>query len=164
MIDYVIIKNKLNRLDTEYNNSMSDPDLPIFYSKLAVLEFSGWLEDSIDYMLYSYIDNHIVDIKVREEIRNIVKNNYGFHYYANLFKLFSSVLGVNNWENIEDALKPQKFQDFVNTVNTYSGMRNKAAHSSVVVTNTFCSPSRTIDAFNKLKPALMIIEDKISEL
>lgn len=42
VVNYTDIEAKLLRLDTEYNNSILDPDLPIFFSKLAVIEFSGW--------------------------------------------------------------------------------------------------------------------------
>lgn len=164
MVDFIGIENKLRRLDAEYNNNMQDPDLPVFYSKLAVLEFSGWLEDSIDDILFRYIDSHILDTKVRDEIRKSVRKNYGFHYYNNLFKLFTSVLGVNNWENIEDALKPQKFHDLIDVANTYSGIRNQAAHSSIVVMHTFYSPSSTIAAYNRVKPAIMAIDNEISKL
>lgn len=73
MVDFIGIENKLRRLDAEYNNNMQDPDLPVFYSKLAVLEFSGWLEDSIDDILFRYIDSHILDTKVRDEIRKSVR-------------------------------------------------------------------------------------------
>lgn len=114
MVNYTDIEAKLQRLDTEYNNSILDPDLPIFYSKLAVIEFSGWIEDSVDSIVYDYIDNHIVDPIVKQNIKKNIKGNYGFNYYSNLFKVFTSVLGVDTWENIEDKLKPQNLVDLVN--------------------------------------------------
>lgn len=40
----------------------------------------------------------------------------------------------------------------------------KAAHSSIVVMATFSSPSTTIAAYNKVKPAMMIIENEIASL
>lgn len=164
VVNYTDIEVKLQRLDTEYNHSILDPDLPIFYSKLAVIEFSGWIEDSVDTIVYDYIDNHIIDPTVKKNIKKTVNGNYGFNYYNNLFKVFTSVLGVNTWENIEDKLKPQKWEDLVNVTSTYTGIRNKAAHSSIVVTNTFSSPSSTIAAYNKVKPAMMIIENEIASL
>ena len=164
MVNYTDIEAKLQRLDTEYNNSILDPDLPIFYSKLAVIEFSGWIEDSVDSIVYDYIDNHIVDPIVKQNIKKNINKNYGFNYYSNLFKVFTSVLGVDTWENIEDKLKPQKLVDLVNITSTFTGIRNKAAHSSIVVTATFSSPSTTIAAYNKVKPAMMIIENEISSL
>ena len=160
MVNYTDIEAKLQRLDTEYNNRILDPDLPIFFSKLAVIEFSGWMEDSVDSILY----NHIVDSTVKENIKKNIKGNFGFNYYSNLFKVFTSVLGVDTWENIEDKLKPQKLADLVNITSTFTGIRNKAAHSSIVVTNTFSSPSTTIVAYNKVKPAMMIIENEIASL
>ena len=164
MVNYTDIEAKLQRLDTEYNNSILDPDLPIFYSKLAVIEFSGWIEDSVDSIVYDYIDNHIVDPIVKQNIKKNINKNYGFNYYSNLFKVFTSVLGVDTWENIEDKLKPQKLVDLVNITSTFTGIRNKAAHSSIVVMATFSSPSTTIAAYNKVKPAMMIIENEISSL
>ena len=111
MVNYTDIEAKLQRLDTEYNNSILDPDLPIFYSKLAVIEFSGRIEDSVDSIVYDYIDNHIVDPIVKQNIKKNIKGNFGFNYYSNLFKVFTSVLGVDTWENIEDKLKPQNLVD-----------------------------------------------------
>ena len=164
MVNYTDIEAKLQRLDTEYNNSILDPDLPIFYSKLAVIEFSGWIEDSVDSIVYDYIDNHIVDPIVKKNIKENVNKNYGFEYYSNLFKVFTSVLGGDTWENIEDKLKPQNLVDLVNVTSTFTGIRNKAAHSSIVVMATFSSPSTTIAAYNKVKPAMMIIENEIASL
>lgn len=163
MVNYTDIEAKLQRLDTEYNNSILDPDLPIFYSKLAVIEFSGWIEDSVDSIVYDYIDNHIVDPIIKKNIKENVNRNYGFNY-SNLFKVFTSVLGVDTWENIEDKLKPQNLVDLVNVTSTFTGIRNKAAHSSIVVMATFSSPSTTIAAYNKVKPAMIIIENEIASL
>lgn len=164
MVNYTDIEAKLNRLDTEYNKSILDPDLPIFYSKLAVIEFSGWMEDSVDTIVYDYINSHIIDPVVKQHIEKCVNGNFGFNYYSNLFKVFTSVLGVNTWENIEDKLKPQNLLNLVNVTSTYTGIRNKAAHSSIVVTNTFSSPSTTIAAYNKIKPAMMMIEHEVAAL
>ena len=47
---------------------------------------------------------------------------------------------------------------------TFTGIRNKAAHSSIVVMATFSSPSTTIAAYNKVKPAMIIIENEIASL
>lgn len=85
VVNYTDIEAKLQRLDTEYNNSILDPDLPIFYSKLAVIEFSGWIEDSVDSIVYDYIDNHIVDPIVKQNIKKNIQGNFGFNYYSNLF-------------------------------------------------------------------------------
>ena len=84
MVNYTDIEAKLQRLDTEYNNRILDPDLPIFFSKLAVIEFSGWMEDSVDSILYDYIDNHIVDSTVKENIKKNI-TLIPQHYNLTLF-------------------------------------------------------------------------------
>lgn len=48
MVNYVDIENTLIHLDTSYLSSMSDPLLPILLSKTALIEFSGWIEQSMD--------------------------------------------------------------------------------------------------------------------
>ena len=58
MIDYISIQSTLNRLDAEYNTT-TDIQLPILYSKLAVLELCGWIETNIDNILYEYVDSEV---------------------------------------------------------------------------------------------------------
>lgn len=91
MIDKTDILQTIKRLDQEYNNHIEDPDLPIFYSKLAVLEFSGWIEQSFDTIMYEYLDLHIVNEDSKNIFKSFIKGNYGFRYETNTYKTFSIV-------------------------------------------------------------------------
>lgn len=164
MINYNNIENVLVRLDNEFNLSLSDPDMPVFFSKLAVIELAGWLEDSIDDMLFEYLDNHLLDAQIITVVKNTIKKNYGFKYEGNIQKICIAVVGANNWENIIDKLNDTDLNNLISITNTLSTSRNNAAHSSIVVTRTFNAPSITLSDFRKIKPAIMTIESEISSI
>ena len=74
MINYTDIANTLNRLEREFT-SCSDIQMPVLYSKLAVLELCGWIELSVDTILYEYVDNKILDSDCKKGIKTIIKKN-----------------------------------------------------------------------------------------
>ncbi len=162
MIDYISIANTLSKLDKEYS-SCKDIQMSILYSKLAVLELCGWIETSIDDMLYNYIDEHIIDNSCKDKIKQIIKRNNGFNYETNLFNLFCSVLGINNLENILYALTDSEFQYLKSITYIYSQDRNKAAHTDTPngTTRRYNSPSNVLHDYGLLKPTLEHIEREV---
>lgn len=161
MVDYISIENTLQRLEKEYNACITDSDMPVFFSKLAVIELSGWLEDSIDVILNDYLDSHIVYSDVIDPVKEIIKKNYGFKYEKNILKICLSVLGANNWENIVDKLMPVEYENLKTITSSLTSSRNNAAHTSIVTTRTFNAPSLTLADFMKLKPAIITIEKEV---
>lgn len=165
MVNYTAIKKTLVRLDSEYNTSIADPDMPVFFSKLAIIELSGWLEDSIDDILYDYMGRHLIDIDVIHDIKkDIIEKNYGFKYKQNIQKICFAVLGANNWENIKDKISTVDLLNLQTITGTLTNSRNNAAHSSTIVTRTFNAPSITLSEFNKLMPAIQTIEKEVKKL
>ena len=106
MVDYTTIRKILQKIEGEYNNYMvsSDVHMPQLLSKLATMEFSGWIEVSIDEILHNYLDNHIVDPNGRTIINKFIKDIHGFSFDNHIYKIFSLVIGANNWENVLDTL------------------------------------------------------------
>lgn len=84
MVNYVDIENTLKHLDSTYLSSMSDPFLPILLSKTALIEFSGWIEQSMDQILYEYLDSHVCEINIIKYIKDQIRKNYGFKYESNI--------------------------------------------------------------------------------
>lgn len=166
MVDYIGIENTLKRLDVEYNAQMSDPQMPILFSKLAVIELCGWIEESFDDLLIGYIDTHIIDPNCQRIIKKIINDNYGFHYERHVFKIFSAVIGVNNWENIIDKLSPSDLGNFQTILNSYSQGRNRAAHTHTPIgtTRSFDAPSLVLSNFQKIKNAISVIENEMNIL
>lgn len=165
MVDYIEIINTLNKLDSEYSAS-SDLQMTILYSKLSVIELCGWIEVSIDEILTNYIDSHIIDVSLVNDIKRIIKRNYGFKYDNNIFPLLCSVLGINNVENMLDSIPLAQFVQFKCIVENYSVVRNIAAHTDTPLgtTRTFYAPSQVIGDYAKIKPFVTSIEDYIKAL
>lgn len=165
MINFSSILNTLNLLDREYGAAIG-VDLPQLYSKLAVLEFTGWIEVSFDTLCADYINGHVVDSGNQTKIRQIVSNNYGFKFDTNIFPMMCSVLGINNWENILDAFPTADLFNMKAVLGNYKAERDRAAHNNTIsgVTPSFRTPSTVIVDYNKLKPAFQYLEAAIRAL
>lgn len=153
------------QLDSEYSTTV-DVNMQLLYSKLAVLEFSGWIEVSMDTVCKDYISRKIVLSDNINRINKIVDKHYGFSYDDNVYPMMCSVLGINNWENILDTFSTLDKSNFLAVLGTYKNLRNRAAHTNTVhgVTPTFMTPSAVIVDFGKIKPAFQHLESKLKSL
>lgn len=141
---------------------MSDPILPILLSKTALIEFSGWIEQSIDQILYDYLDNHIIDDNMNKYIRNQIRKNYGFKYENNILKILSITIGAYNLENVLDRININQFKTLVDG---YSDKRNNAAHTHTAgTTTTYDAPSVILNDFRRIKPIITTIEKEVLSL
>ena len=170
MIDYVSIKSTLDLLEQEYNtalnNNNTDQQMPILYSKLAILELCGWIEVSIDNVLYEYVNNNVSKEENKKIIKERINGNYGFKFKSNLQPLFCSVFGIKNYETIIGALSDQELANMQTTLGNLAKLRDIAAHNNteVGITPTYNAPSQTITDYKKIKPAFEIIEKEIQKL
>ncbi len=164
-VDYTTIETILNELNAQYSRTLGSADvtLPVAYSKLALLEMSGWIEESVDTILYNYIDNKILDVDCRDRVRGIIEHNYSFDY-KHLYHIFICALGVNNWENIIDAISQARISVLATKCNEYKRKRNDAAHTYQLVTATYSAPSQVITDFHTIQPILFDIEQEIIKL
>ena len=78
MIARSYILANLKTLDRKYNMATSTRD-SLFYSKLAILELCGWIEESMDDIVLRCACRHLTDIdNITFVKRQIIKRNYGF--------------------------------------------------------------------------------------
>lgn len=163
MVDYTNIKETLIRLDQEYEKA-TDSKSPILLSKLAILELCGWIETSIDEILKNYIHNHVCSEICINLIIKIIDRNYGFHYKRNLLPLFSSVIGINNLDNILDKLPiPEQIKSLTET---YTKQRNDAAHTNTIegTTPSYFAPSKVLHDYGIIESAIKFIEKEMNLL
>ncbi len=165
VIDFTTINNTLTQLDGVYSSTV-DADLLQLYSKLAVLELSGWIEVSFDTLCLDYVNRKIVFSANQTKIMQIVKKHYGYSYDTNIYPMMCSVLGINNWENILDSFPTADFVNLKSILGTYKTLRDPAAHTNTVagVTPTFRAPSTVMVDFNQIKPAFQYLETKFNAL
>lgn len=165
MIDFTTIQTNLTRLETEYA-SATDLTMNVLYSKLAVIEFCGWIEVSIDTLAKDYLNNTILDHTLKGKVETFIDGHYGFSYDRNVLPIICSAIGASNWENIIDICPVSDFGNFLNILGNYKRMRNSAAHTNVVVgvTMTYYSPSVVLNDYTKIKPAIQLFETEIAKL
>lgn len=161
MINFTTIENTLVKIEALYNAS-TDSHLQILYSKLAILELSGWLEESFDEILHEYLNNKVTTDYITLG-KEIIKKNNGIHW-DKIRLMINNIIGVSNLETIESLLESSLagisiIKPFLNTL---TPNRNIAAHTSILVSRTFDAPSVTIGQFRRIKPILVEIENLIS--
>ncbi len=155
-MDKILIEQTLNNLDSLYQNNPADQ---VYYSKLAILELSGWLEETIDELLIHYSQSklNLDNLKYFEEK---IKNTWGANYSSNIRNLLIIVVGLINVETIENNLKQNGgYLDLLkNTTKSLKKARDDCAHTSTAgVTQQFQAPSY-------YKQVLINIYDSLIEL
>ena len=165
MIDYTTIQTNLAQLDASYA-SATDITMNILYSKLAVIEFCGWIEVSIDTLAKDHLNCSILDHTLKGKVESFIDGHYGFDYERNVLPIICCAIGTSNWENIIDSCPISDFNNFLAILRNYKRMRNSAAHTNVVigVTMTYFSPSVVLNDYNRIRPAIQFFESEIAKL
>jgi hypothetical protein len=163
MIAVSYISHTLNELDKLYNSSSSQKKA-IYFSKLALIELCGWIEEAIDDMILRHSSRHLKDPKnilYCKEI--IVMPTYGFQYKKNIRPMLISLIGLIEVEKLEKELeKTSKISLLKGHLGNIKESRNIAAHTHLKgVTRVFNAPSRTIGDFNRIKIILENIDKEL---
>ena len=96
----------VREIDVEYNK-ITATHFAVLYSKLAVIEFCGWIEKTLDEIIKEYINNKLALQENKNYIEsNIIKQTHGFSYENHFRKMFVNTIGIKNFENLEDDLEP----------------------------------------------------------
>ena len=156
---------ELQKLEKLYNQAMrgTDIDLPKFYAKLALLELSGWIEESMDEMVKKY------SLKKRVShayIDNLIKKNYSFDYQKNFREMLVKLLGLKNLEILEKKVQKNKKDELESSLALLKPMRDNHAHTTLQgkgPTPTIWAPTYTLSIFNKVYVGLREYEIKLNE-
>lgn len=156
MISRSYILDTLKSLDRRYNRATSLKE-SLFYSKLAILELCGWIEESMDDVVLRCAYRHLTDkeyIKYFKE--QIVDKTYGFDYHQNFRKMLIQLLGIINVEKIEKRVDASKQLRFTATLDGLKKVRNSEAHTHIKgVTRSINAPSITLSQFPALYNGLL---------
>lgn len=153
-------------IENRYNADMTtNLHFAILDSKLAIIEFCGWIEQTIDEILKAYINNKLIVQSNKDYIENIIKRTYGFTYDNHLRKMMISIIGMNKLENFEDYLenKGGLLSQLKPMLEMLTQERNKAAHTFTPqgTTITYQAPSVVLSQINTITPILQEIEQEI---
>lgn len=164
MIDFATIESTLKDLDSRYNDT-NEGVVQVYCSKLAVLEFGGWVEEAIDGIVRQYISNTKISNKyLKDFIDKKISETYGFKFDL-LSNLFCLTLGVKLWEDLIIELEDKQYLDqFKCILNDFTKKRNDAAHKSISQMTTYEAPSTILNNFKRVKPILQHIDNYIGTL
>ena len=145
MISRCYITNILKDLNRGYIKSSSSKK-SLFYSKLAVIELCGWIEESMDDIIIRCAHRKLKlasSIKFTE--RQIVKPNYGFTYDGHFRKMLIQLVGIITTEKIERLVDPTISDIFKSQLESLKSVRNSEAHTHLKgFTRSIDAPSATL--------------------
>jgi hypothetical protein len=166
MIALSYISSTLTELDRLYNKSTSQKKA-VFYSKLALIELCGWVEETLDDIILRHAYRHLKDKDNKNYCKNrIVKPNYGFEYNKNIRPMLISLVGLIEVEKLELELEKNALITLLKGhLGNIKESRNIAAHTHVKgITKRFNAPSRTIGDFERIKPILLRIDKELRKM
>jgi hypothetical protein len=160
MIDKIAIENTINTLNTEYNKHSGNE---IFLSKLSLMEFCGWIEQSFDEILKNYINSKSLEPKNIDYANKIIDDVYSFEE-AKIRKMLINILGIVNFGLVETALSSD-WEQFKSTLNNFYKKRCTAAHTHIDrTTQSFDAPSVIRTNLNNLFPIMQKLETEVNRL
>lgn len=161
MVTRTNISNTITELDTLYTNN---PSQSIYFSKLALIELCGWIEQTMDDIVTDHATSMLVDQKNISFVQNqIVKRTYGFHYEDNFRGMLMRLIGLIELERVETSLSAGGDLAILQAqLNILKSKRNDAAHTAISgVMITYDSPSIILANLNTIYPILIKIENEL---
>ena len=167
------IRDNLAAIEAGFADAMASTELEkgtilsAMFSKLAVLELCGWLEQTIDRILYHYVNVTISNRQLRNTIKEqVIDTVYGFKYAKELKPLFMKILGAARFNHILRVLG-RKGQDeiLLSCIQKLNRERNVAAHTywNDKAQQHFDAPSCTYQEFLTLVPIVTEIDKCIKQ-
>lgn len=152
MIAKSYIEKSLQELDILYNQATSQKK-SIYFSKLALIELCGWIEETLDDIIIRHANRNL-----KEQInktyckKQIVKPNYGFEYERNLRPMLIKLIGLINIEKMEKSLEKTAQITLLTTyLQNLKTTRNDAAHTHLKgVTRRYNAPSQTLGDYRNI--------------
>lgn len=155
MITRSYITGNLQAIHRSYLRATSQRE-SLFFSKLAILELCGWIEESMDDVVMRCAMRHLKEKHNRDYCRDdFVKRTYGFDYHNNFRFMLIRLLGLVNVENIEARVNSSKRDSMTAALSSLKTQRNTEAHTHVRgTTRIINAPSVTIAQFQPLYDGL----------
>lgn len=160
---YILIN--LESLEKLYNKSTGAKQ-GLFFSKLAILELCGWIEESMDDIILRSSIRKLNNANNRNFIKNsVIKRTFGFEYNSHFRNMLIDLIGIINVEKLENKLDSVKFQLMTSTLDTLKIIRNTEAHTHIKgITKRLDAPSVTRSRFLPIFEGLKDIDLKLRNL
>ena len=156
MIARSYILANITTLDRKYQRATSVKE-SLFYSKLAILELCGWIEESMDDIVRGCAKRHLTEqVNIVFIEKHVIKQTHGFNYQTNFRKMLIQLIGIINIEKVEKSLDQGKLTRFTAALDSLKIDRNTEAHTHIKgVTRHINAPSVTLAQFPALYEGLI---------
>jgi hypothetical protein len=163
MITKSYLLKTLNWLDQLYNDPTADDQKTSSYSKLALIELCGWIEETMDDIVLRCAKRCLKSPANQKFIKDeIIKPNSNFQYEAFRKKLMM-VFGLATLEKIEEELETTgKISALKGYLVNLKTSRNQAAHTHTKGTlTTYDAPSKTKYNFDRIYALLTELDAEL---
>lgn len=162
MITKSYLLKTLNWLDQLYNDPTADDQKTSSYSKLALIELCGWIEETMDDIVLRCAKRCLKSPANLKFIDKTVHNTNSFEYEA-FRKMLMMVIGLATLEKIEEQLETTgKISALKGDLGNLKRSRNQAAHTHTKGTlTTYDAPSKTKYNFDRIYALLTELDAEL---
>ena len=160
MVNKATIVRNLSELDSRYNRRSHNPRDPLYFSKLALIELCGWIEVTMDGIIWDCARKHVRDPNNLKHVEDrVIQRTYSFTYNDHFRGMLTSVIGLANVERLERSFNPVKFDLMKSSLGTLKEERNRAAHTHIAnATQSLSAPSAIWAHFRYVYDGLKDVE------
>jgi hypothetical protein len=121
----------LSELDAWFNEAGITAEKAKLLSKLATLEYCGWLEERFDQLVLNVSTE--CQISAADSVKGVIKGTHGFTYHSHLREMLVVSVGergVNAAELLMESAHPNQLAALVSALSTLKVARGFLAHNS----------------------------------
>lgn len=130
MIPVTYIKRNISTIGARYNAANKPLDV-LLLAKLAIIEVGGWVEMSMDDLVFRCGRKLKKPENESYLVNTIIRPTWGFDYRKNFRKMLIQAIGLATLEIIESAVDGAKFAKMTAALNLLRAARNDVAHTYV---------------------------------
>lgn len=156
------ILQTINNLEVLYNNNTGQQQT--YYSKLALLELCGWIEQTMDTIVENCANRKLTETSnINYVQKSIIGRTYGFLYGDHFRQMLMKVIGLIKLEILEAKINSNGDLDrLISILEALKIRRNEAAHTTITgVTPQYDAPSLIKAKLNQIYPILREINKKM---
>lgn len=158
MIPKKYILQELKKIDKLYEQAVISGDVVLskLYSKLGVIELSGWVEECMDDLVRGCVKKK--RLKEKQNLayveKKIIKPNHSFDYGENFRVMLSKTIGIIKLEFIEKKMNQIKKQGLDSSLTQLKPERNSHSHQTIRSASMFTAPSVCISLWSQIYDGL----------
>lgn len=165
LINKTYIQKTITQLDGLYQKNIRNRK-SLYFAKLAILEVCGWIEESMDTIVMSYANRHLIDVQNINYTRGeIIKRTTSFEYDKHFKLMLMRILGIILLEKLEMSFDNTKFTMLKGSLSYLKVRRDEQAHTHIKIIPSqpvhIDAPSVTKRHFQNVYDGLKHIESLI---